>query len=175
MLSNSRTCVFWDLDETLVHTYLYNQKFQSDCDFVFDYLGQSKTKVACHVRKSAMEALKLSRDRFGPENVFILTGAPRDYAETINARAMFGFTSEQIISKEIIYARGMHHVNIDPLRLTNKNNILIDDLNIRHNLNKVDLVGVKPKRYLQVRPYYGYDLYDDNLLNVTQKFLNKQN
>lgn len=170
--------IFFDIDETLIHTTTYDpeqecHKFELDGDYFTYYTI---------VRPCAMSLIQFARDLVGFENVHILTTATRDYAETINELAGWGFNKEDIFTREDIRGHrrefptaygGVYH-EYDPHIYANKNNVLIDNLPPRSNYNKVVFIGIsnlEDTNYLHIRDYYGVDRPHDTFEQDVKNFL----
>ena len=79
--------IFWDIDETLIHSRTYiHKKLQHD--IVVDVYDQ--LFYTC-VRPCSKSVVEYSRELFGAENVYILTAAAELYAQRINMLAGWNF------------------------------------------------------------------------------------
>jgi hypothetical protein len=168
--------IFFDLDETLVHTMLRNP----DQNCVSFILPNDFNTYYTIVRPSAIPLLEWARKQVGYDNVYILTAATFDYAKTINDLAGFGFDDKHIIGREIT---ANHHyptayggsATIPHKDLEDANNVLIDNLPPRYNETKMNLIGIYGKNYHQVRDYYGVNLNEEEFLNGIKEFIVAKN
>jgi len=143
--------IFIDLDETLIHTH--NESYITH-DFTItldDSLWGNVVTYKVKVNPASKDVIDYARELVGEENVFILTASIFDYACDINEKAGFGFSLDNIISREKIAALLKHKAKT----FHNKNNVLIDNLDYRYNEDKCELIGVNWSQYLKVKDYYG--------------------
>jgi FMN phosphatase YigB (HAD superfamily) len=155
--------IFFDLDETLLHTEVNNDPGQ-EC-FVHKFDGSDKTYYTIF-RPSALSLLAFARELVGNENVYALTTGTRDYAERLNEVGKFGWSNEQIIAREDIDAHQWYgaygQVNCNQHKtLANSRNVLIDNLPSRENEKKMSLIGIGIPRYIKVDFYWGVNFPDD--------------
>lgn len=161
--------VYWDLDETLIHTH-DEDYIKHDFEFDLDSGGWGgsysyKTKI----RPGAQEVIDYSRSLVGAENVWILTASIIDYATIINHMAGFGFRPDQIIARE-------HQKNhLESKWHRHPDNVLIDNLRPFENTGKMGFIGIDKDNYLRVKDYYGIDFSDSSFVNDCIKFLNRIN
>lgn len=174
-LKMNKMKLFWDIDETLIHTRKYLHK-QYTHDFE---IGKGDESYFVCVRPCAKQVIDYSREVFGADNVYILTTSVEWYARSINKKANWGFDNSQIISREIIHK---YSIKIPSLYgsetlvtqhpLANKNNLLIDNLRPEHNREKTSLMLINPqKNYLTVEDYYGNNLDDDIFRDTVIHFM----
>lgn len=161
--------VYWDLDETLIHTH-DEDYIKHDFEFDLDTGGWGgsynyKTKI----RPGAQKVIDYSRHLVGVDNVWILTASTIDYATIINHKAGFGFRPDQIIARE------HHKTHLKSKEHRHPDNVLIDNLPAFDNTNKTALIGIKRDNYLQVKDYYGIDFSDSTFVEDCINFLNKIN
>jgi hypothetical protein len=57
------------------------------------------------------------------------------------------------------------------IKISNSDNVLIDNLPARENERKMIYIGIKPDRYLSITPYYGTNFEDDDFYSSVEKFL----
>jgi hypothetical protein len=151
---------------------------QENFSFILDdYYGTHYTIV----RPCAKRVIDFARELVGAENVYILTIAIRPYALKINELAKWGFSEENIISREDIvnhsYATAYGGSATSPHKTASINNVLIDNLPPRQNGTKIDFIGLGRNyqdNYLQVRDYYGVNFADDPFEENVKKFLNEK-
>ena len=164
--------IFIDCDETLISADV-SLRNPPQCDFTV------VLEHGCYdirVRPSAHDVIKLARDYVGHVNVYLLTIATREYATEVSIGANFGFANSQIISRENInearfntmYGGYQYGTNVN---LSHSDNVLIDNLPVRENGQKMIYIGIKPDRYLNITPYYGFDLKDDDFYSSVENFL----
>jgi hypothetical protein len=162
-------CVFWDLDETLIHSMDVPNGDEYDFTIETDGGGWviSETYYV-KVRRDSRDVIAHSRELVGPENVFILTAATYNYALDICNKANFGFKEDQIISREHI----RHFVKPQESKYRNKDNVLIDNLPVYDNLDKLNVIGIRKDRYLKIDDYYGVDFSNELFKEDCKEFLN---
>jgi hypothetical protein len=168
--------LFWDIDETLIHTKLNPFRPEWDCDlFEIDgYVHYTR------IRPCARDLIEYSRSLFGDDNVYILTAATHQYAREINRLADWGFTSEQIFAREIMEQYtlrssggwGAERVQVKPHALAHPDNILIDNLPPEWNEEKTSFMLINPKtNYLKVEDYVGDNTDEDIFRDTVKHFL----
>lgn len=155
--------IFFDIDETLLHTEVNHDPGQ-EC-FVHTFEGSLKTYYTIF-RPSARRILDFARELVGNENVYALTTATRDYAERLNAVGNFGWRNDQILTREDIEAHQWYgaygSVNCNQHKtLANCRNVLVDNLPSRENEKKMALIGIGIPRYIKVEFYWGVNFPDD--------------
>lgn len=134
------------------------------------------------LRPIAKEVLKFARDLVGSDNVYMLTSASGDYANAFNEEAGLGFRRDQILAREdmerncVLGPYGGKYVVAHP-SLAHKDNVLIDNLPPRYNLDKMTFIGINSSRYLKVRDYYGTTCMKSNQLffDEVKEFLLSRN
>ena len=171
--------IFWDIDETLIHTRTFKSSIYEE-NFKFRLMGQ--TYYTC-VRPCSEGLIDFSRQLVGKDNVFILTAATHKYALHINEKADWGFTRNQILSRETMarYSTkvyGMYgdvSMHVSPHPLADKSNVLIDNLLPRDNREKIALIGsINPEtNYYNVDDYFGDDSKDEIFEADVKNFLLK--
>ena len=131
------------------------------------------------IRPCSAELIQYSRDLVGKDNVYILTASTHDYANEVNRLADWGFDTDHILTREVIaehrYATAYGSSTAVPHKLSDPNNVLIDNLPSRYNENKMILIGIKSDRYLQIRDYYGVDYSDESFQEDVMEFLTAKN
>jgi len=150
--------IFWDIDETLIHTLFREKITQPHITFK---LQNDKTTYNTIVRDCAQSVIDFSRGIVGADNVYILTAATHDYALKINNLTGWGFGEHQIIAREEI---ANHKIStayggsaVMASTLAHRDNILIDNLPWRYNTDKMSLIGIKQDRYVKIDDYYGVE------------------
>jgi len=162
-------CVFWDLDETLIHSM--TQSNDGNHDFTIHLDSGAWSSVDTYyvkVRRDSKDVIDYSRKLVGHRNVLILTAATYEYAFDICNKADFGFNREQIISREQI----KYFVRQQESKYRNVNNVLIDNLPVYNNRDKLKVIGIERDRYLNIEDYYGVDFPDDSFKQDCIEFLN---
>lgn len=168
--------IFWDIDETLIHTLMSDPK-QEHVQLVFD----DHTYYTI-IRPVSHELIQFSRNLVGKENVHILTTATRDYAEQVNALAGWGFDNADIFTREdqaaarvwVATAYGGGYGATTPHEYANPNNVLIDNLPPRENQGKIQFIGISDTyktNYLKIDDYYGVDFPDNSFEEDVKTFL----
>lgn len=153
--------IFFDLDETLLHTVLGEHPGQT-CYMHENVSYIRDTPYFTIFRPDANDLIQFARDLVGKENVYILTAAIREYAIILNDAGGFGFSEDRIFAREdqekyshrsnmygsIIYAENKE--------ISDENNVLIDNLSSRYNEGKCSFIGMKDyHNYIKVNDYYG--------------------
>lgn len=164
-------CVFWDLDETLIHSMTDDN---GDFDFTVVYdqgLWSTIDTYYVKVRQGSKDVIDYSRNLVGHKNVFILTAAVYEYAFDICNKADFGFNREQIISREQIKFFAKRNES----KYKNENNVLIDNLHVLDNQDKLKVIGIKKDRYLNIEGFYGNEIPGDTFKQDCIEFLNSMN
>ena len=170
--------IFWDIDETLIHSRTYiHKKLQHD--IVVDVYDQ--LFYTC-VRPCSKSVVEYSRELFGAENVYILTAAAELYAQRINMLAGWNFAEDHIIGRE---TTERYSIKIPSLYgsdtlitehpLAHPDNVLIDNLMPEWNNEKTTLMRINPKtNYLKVEDYMGYNEDDEIFRDTVKHFLKTQ-
>ncbi len=161
-------CVFWDLDETLIHSMTESNDGNYDFTIHLDNgVWSSVDTYYVKVRRDSKDVIDYSRKLVGHKNVFILTAATYDYALSICNKADFGFKEDQIISREHI----RQFVKPQESKYRNKNNVLIDNLPVYDNRDKLSVIGIRGDRYLKIEDYYGVDFSNELFKEDCKEFL----
>lgn len=164
--------IFIDIDETMIFT---NVRDPEQEHIKFTLKGDPTTYYTI-VRPSAKDLIDFSRDLVGFDNVYLLTVATNDYAKNINKLAEWSFKKKNIIARKVVYA----HANNSSMwggggaskhELSDKNNVLIDNLPPSGNPTKMEMMGIKPENYFQVRDYYGVNNNEKKFLDDVKAFL----
>lgn len=170
--------IFWDLDETLIHTH-----FTKSDDYTFSFtLEDSFGLYYTIVRPCARRLIEYSRSLVGKENVYILTTSTFEYALAVSQKANWQFEPYQILGREAIsdfnetFSHETHTFGKHPL--SNCNNILIDNLPPRLNNVKINLVGIQDdealkNKYLKIQDYYGAEYANTDFEEQVIHFFNK--
>lgn len=160
--------IYWDIDETLIHTRMRppEQKHIS-----FSLEGGMYYTI---IRPCSKELIEFSREMVGAENVHILTWATYDYAMEINRQADWGFKAEDIFAREAILSRSTIY-EVKPHNYAHKNNVLIDNLPARENEIKTSFISINPvTNYLKIDDYYGVNnLGEADFINQVKEFLHE--
>ena len=172
--------IFWDIDETLIHTTIRDPE-QDHFKFT---LEDDLTTYHTILRPCSNRLIEFSRNLVGVDNVHILTTATRDYAQEVNRKAGWGFKNEDIFAREDLKyhttkINGLYgaHDSIDPHIYAHKNNVLIDNLPPRENWKKVCFIGIPSTyhtNYLMIDDYYGVNCPDDSFESDVKEFLTQR-
>lgn len=169
--------IFWDIDETLIHTS-FSDPNQEHIHFK---LGDGDDYYTI-VRPCSKRLIEFSRNLVGEENVFVLTAATKDYACKVNELAEFGFKENKILSREDIRNHRIQTAYggsaVYAGELADKDNVLIDNLNPRHNSDKISFLGLwktLDSNYFQIRDYYGTNFINDTFESDVMNFLERKN
>ena len=167
--------VFWDIDETLIHTFLSEPK-QKHVRFALEFGGVYYTVI----RPCSKSLIEFSRELVGAENVFILTSATKDYAREVNRLAEWGFPDDHIIAREEIedhrYSTAYGGSHTVASKHASLDNVLIDNLEPRYNGDKISYLGIWQSldtNYLKITDYYGVNFPNDTFENDVIDFLSK--
>jgi len=171
--------LFFDLDETLIHTKMNPFKPEWNCELLVldDFVHYTR------IRPCARELIEYSRTLFNGENVYILTAATHQYAREISRVANWGFTSEQIFARENVeqYTHrssggwGAERVQVTAHPLAHPDNILIDNLPPEWNEEKTSFMLINPKtNYLKVKDYLGDNTDEDIFRDKVKHFLKEK-
>lgn len=164
--------VFWDIDETLIHTETrcFGEGF-GDVPFV---IGGSTyyTKI----RPCSMQLVEFSRQLVGHANVYILTTATREYAREVNRLAGWNFPHSHIFAREDLHEHRYSmayggYTTVANREVSSRNNVLIDNLPARENWNKMSFIGIAQDRYLKIDDYYGVDFPNCTFIEDVEQFL----
>lgn len=164
--------IFWDIDETLIHTSLKDPDQECHKFFLSEYLDE----YYCIVRPCAKRLIDFSRELIGKENVYILTASTQEYANAVNKLADFGFDEDHILAREEIkrykFSTAYGYDVILPREdIASRKNILIDNLPPRYNEDKMNLIGITLDRYYEVVDYYGVNYPDDPFEKNVKNFI----
>lgn len=107
------------------------------------------TGYAC-CRKSSHQFLRELR-RVAP--VRMLTSAARAYAEAMNAKFGFGFTTDHIVSREDFGHSGPKGIDPSAVLIDNSDYLSGDHRHLASRQRKIAYLGIKPDRVLEV-PYF---------------------
>ena len=169
--------IFFDIDETLIHTFLSPPE-QGHIVFTLNKPYDVRPYYTI-IRPQAQDIINQARNLIGRDNVYILTAAVKEYALKINELAIWEFREDQIFSREDLN----HHsyptayggsAKFPNFKIANPNNVLIDNLDPRHNEEKIIFIGIQKtwgKNYLRVRDYFGVNFPDDPFENIVKDFL----
>ena len=151
----NKITIYLDLDETLIHS-VCGLGHGTDLNFQLDGYTYST-----YLRESAGELITLAK-KYG--NIAILTNSVQDYARKIIFH-FFGedFTNETIITRhQYSESRtagygGMREVA--SCTISQPDSILIDNLYADDPgaRNKMEYLGIKPERFINVSSFYGPD------------------
>ena len=166
--------IFQDLDECILHTFANAMPYEGEKYVQFE-LTDDMHIYRSVIRPCAKELFEYYNSVVGKDNVYILTSATRDYAETLNRLGEFGLDEHHIFAREDIQqyrvSLGWSGEGVVPLPIADPNNVLIDNLPPRDNWTKMDMMGIVTKNYHQTPEYYGNNLSEDNFLAGIKKFI----
>jgi len=168
--------IFQDLDECILHTQVNTTIDQSHVEFV---LSEGMYTYRTMIRPCAKELFAYYNDLVGKENVYILTAATTEYAETLNRLGEFGLDADHIFAREDMqkhsYNTGMYEdSSVIAHSLADKDNVLIDNLPYRYNTGKMSFMKITSDNYHQTPEYYGVNFPDDPFFGNIQKFLKER-
>jgi len=166
--------IFQDLDECILHTFVNTLPYEGE-KYVEFILSDDMHTYRTVIRPCAKELFEYYNSVVGKENVYILTSATRDYAESLNRLGEFGLDTDHIFTREDIQqysvSWGWGGEGAIPLPIADPNNVLIDNLPPRYNEAKMGMMGIVTKNYYQTPEYYGNNLSEDNFLAGVKKFI----
>jgi len=165
------TCVFWDIDECLIHTSVNSDPEQECLTFGLDADLNTYYTI---VRPCALEVIEYSRNLVGSDNVYILTTSTRDYASEISRLAGWNFDNDHILTRETLQQYNVPIAYGARATLAHAKNVLIDNLMPHDNLDKMCLIGINNSRYFHVRDYYGVNNSDAEWKEDVLEFLNSK-
>jgi hypothetical protein len=170
--------VFQDIDECILHTFC-GLNIDDGLKYVEFDLEDDHTIYRTVFRHCAKELFEYYNSVVGKDNVYILTSATRNYAQTLNKLGEFGLDNDHIISREDIKQHtfvggwGGDSCSIQH-KLANKDNVLIDNLPYNYNTNKTDMMQIHPKNYHHTRDYYGAEYYEESFFEDIKKFIEER-
>ena len=169
--------IFQDLDECILHTIVNNMPYEGE-KYVEFMLSEDMHTYRTLIRPCAKELFEYYNSIVGKENVYILTSATRDYAETLNRLGEFGLDNDHIYTREDIQQYSISHgyggEGTLPMPIADKDNVLIDNLPPRYNCNKMDMMGIVTKNYHQTPEYYGSNFHEQDFLDDIKEFIKKR-
>jgi hypothetical protein len=141
-------------------------------------LGEDMHTYRTLIRPCAKALFEYYNSVVGKENVYILTTATRDYAETLNRLGEFGLDNDHIYTREDIQQYSISHgyggEGTLPMPIADKDNVLIDNLPPRYNYNKMDMMGIVTKNYHQTPEYYGSNFHEQDFLDDIKEFIKQR-
>ena len=174
--------IFQDIDECILHTVINTHPHETYVEFTLPgYDDGSLHTYRTIIRPCAKELFEYYNSVVGKENVYILTSATRDYAETLNRLGEFGLDTDHIFAREDISKHshssawswsGESHQMAHPL--ADKDNVLIDNLPQRYNTSKIDFMNIAFDNYHQTPEYYGVNYTDDPFFDNIKKFIQER-
>lgn len=168
--------IFQDLDECILHTLINTEVNQNHAEFV---LSEDTDAHRTIIRPCAKELFSYYNGSVGKENVYILTTATRDYAETLNRLGEFGLDTDHIFAREDV-SKYSHKSNMwgeaytiaHPL--AHKDNVLIDNLPWKYNMCKMDFMKIMVDNYHQTPEYYGVNYTEDTFFENIKEFIKER-
>lgn len=163
--------VFFDLDNCLIFSD-YADPEQEHLRIVIEHDGLYYTII----RPSALKILNFTKDLVGEDNVYILTASTAEYAIQICEKANFRIKISNIHTREDLETHQTFGAYSGKIYLENKNisdnnNVLIDNLEYRHNMAKLYYIGINSSRYLKVDDYYGVNNKENEFFDKVSSFL----
>jgi hypothetical protein len=148
MKSEKNNYIFVDLDETLIHTFIPFYGEVPTKDSVKVKISGEDELYDTALRQGALYFLQLLRNT---GNVYMLTAATADYAAAMNREFGFGFTSQDMYSREDIAAG-----QLDPNLFGQGKVYLYDNLPRHENRSKIVFLRniCKEVNYIQVPAFY---------------------
>ena len=169
--------IFQDLDECILHTIVNKMPYEGE-KYVEFILSEDMHTYRTLIRPCAKELFEYYNSIVGKENVYILTSATRDYAETLNRLGEFGLDNDHIYTREDIQQYSISHgyggEGTLPMPIADKDNVLIDNLPPRYNCNKMDMMGIVTKNYHQTPEYYGSNFHEQDFLDDIKEFIKQR-
>jgi hypothetical protein len=162
--------IFQDLDECILHTQVNQKVDQTHVSFI---LSEDSATYRTIIRPCAKELFSYYNSLVGKENVYILTAATIDYAQTLNRLGEFGVDEDHIFAREHIN-QGYYGATVAPHPLADENNVLIDNLPWEWNVEKMDFMGINVDNYHKTAEYYGVNFPNDPFMENIQKFIEKR-
>ena len=166
--------IFQDLDECILHTIVNSMPLEGE-KYVEFMLTEDMHNYRTVIRPCAKELFEYYNSIVGKENVYILTTATRDYAETLNRLGEFGLDNDHIYTREDIQnyrvSWGWGGEGVVPIPIADADNVLIDNLPHHYNNSKMDMMGIVKKNYYQTPEYYGNNLYEEDFVAGIKEFI----
>jgi hypothetical protein len=149
--------IFFDIDETLIHSSYGKPYFRNDYLTLKFAEGRDLYTL---VRPCADKIIQYAKNLVGFENVYILTTSTREYAEQVNDGAGWNFDVASIFTREDLRDATLNGTTIAHPTLAHADNVIIDNLPTRYNSTKMEYIGINQDQYLQIRDYYGTTDYE---------------
>lgn len=169
--------IFQDLDECILHTLVNKMPHEGE-KYVEFVLSEDMHTYRTLIRPCAKRLFEYYNSAAGKENVYILTSATRDYAESLNRLGDFGLDNDHIYTREDIQQYSISHgyggEGTLPMPIADKDNVLIDNLPPRYNCNKMDMMGIITKNYHQTPEYYGSNFHEQDFLDDIKEFIKQR-
>jgi len=145
--------IFFDLDETLIHSSFHNNKKRgllfNEKILPFDSrLG----RYVVEKRPIADKLIKIAHEKFGQDNVHMLTAATRDYAFEVIDLWGFPFKRGSVLARE-----DMSEWREDRVARFHKENLLIDNQKpLEYNAEeKMKFLGIDSTRLFSISEFTG--------------------
>jgi hypothetical protein len=141
------TSIFFDLDETLIHSVLPEER-ADDCPASAVVFGPYQ----CWLRPCALDLLKVARST--GVATFLCTTSERRYASGLSKLFGLGFAEEDILAYE--------HLTSGQTRLA-PGGVLFDDLESEHEIArfKQQVLGIGAERYCQLPAFRRHSFGDE--------------
>lgn len=151
--------IFVDLDETLISTTFVGRTRPDTGGMAISYIQLigNETEEVDYYRVRLREGARMLLNELravAPEHVRLLTAAQRDYAEAINTLYQFGFSTDDIHSRE-----DMRAGNLTARDFPAGDVYLIDNLPRHENRVKIDYLRAITDgdiNYIKVAEYVGH-------------------
>jgi FMN phosphatase YigB (HAD superfamily) len=151
--------IFVDLDETLISTTFVGRTRPDTGGMAISYIQLigNETEEVDYYRVRLREGARMLLNELravAPEHVRLLTAAQRDYAEAINTLYQFGFSTDDIHSRE-----DMRAGNLTARDFPAGDVYLIDNLPRHENRVKIDYLRAITDgdiNYIKVAEYFGH-------------------
>lgn len=169
--------IFLDVDETLVCSATH--KHLAHAVEIEGMEGYFTVERPC-----AKRLINLCRELAGHSFVFLLSTGEREYLHCLNRMLDWEFDENNVFGREDLEksrriwptAYGGRHVEVDPTIFAHPDNVLIDNVRIRHNDLKIAFIGIGKtfrENYLKVPDYCGSlkKEWDDDFFNRVAAFL----
>lgn len=139
--------IFFDLDETLIHTVLGSKL----CDTqVQTFVEPDGYQYWTFPRYQASPVVDYARETFGAENVYILTIGTYDYACAVNDAMNLGFEHDHIWARgDLEHSASIGYMCNKSISVRDHRNILIDNREYAHNMIKVNFLRMSHRDYFE--------------------------
>ena len=149
--------IFWDLDDSICKVV----QTEPDYPHIHFQCGADLNNHYAIIRRCSHFIIDYCRLLIGDDNVYLFTKSTKEYAREVNRIADWGFKEENILARKDYFDFQDEQIRNPEYRhpLSNKDNILIDNLPFYANVTKSALLGIKEDRYFQIADFS--DKFDD--------------